>query len=114
MKVLNYKLFISKLLKNNTLIVNTVLLILVCFMIFLLLNKGLRWVYIPYSIFPKNFEIKENEVKNKKKEKHKYMFNNEDYNLYPSWAEGKYEQTTNNQQQATTNNNQQQATTNNK
>ena len=110
MKVLNYKLFINKLLKNNTLIINTILLILVCLMIFLLLNKGLRWVYVPYSIFPKNFEINEKEMKKEKKEKHKYMFNNEDYNLHPSWAEGNYEQTTNNQPQTTNN---QQPTKNN-
>ena len=49
-------------------------------------------------------------MKKEKKEKHKYMFNNEDYNLHPSWAEGNYEQTTNNQPQTTNN---QQPTKNN-
>ena len=101
MKVLNYnlltgKLLTGKLLKYNTLIVNSILFILLCFMVFLLYNQGLRWVYVPYSIFPKDFEINEMELKKEKKEKHKYMFNNEEYTLYPSWAEGQYEQTTNN------------------
>ena len=73
----------------------TILLAIILFSLFLIFNRGLEWVYIPYSIFPRNFEVTDKDLKTVKKKKENH-FNNQNYNLYPSWARGKYAQETNN------------------
>ena len=83
---------------NEGLMIKTVLLVIFVLLLFLLYNKGLRWVYIPKSIFPKEFEKTENNSENNEKSQlRNTFFNNKNYNLFPKWAVGKYKQVTNNE-----------------
>tara|TARA_B100001057_G_scaffold498186_1_gene604436 strand:- start:466 stop:744 length:279 start_codon:yes stop_codon:yes gene_type:complete len=83
---------------NEGLMIKTVLLVIFIFLLFLLYNQGLRWVYIPKSIFPRDFEKTENNSENNEKNQQKNnFFNNKKYSLFPKWAVGKYKQVTNNE-----------------
>ena len=82
------------------LILKVSIIILIIFLVFLLFN-GTDRIYVPYSIFPKEIDIKLDgdkleDEKDILKRSRENFFNNKDYDLHPLWSVGKYRQETNN------------------
>ena len=80
---------------NDSFIIKLSIIIVTVVLIFILINDTNN-VYIPYSIFPKNIDVKIDNKKNKIKMLKEDFFYNNNYKLQPSWAGGKYKQETNN------------------
>ena len=80
---------------TDSFIIKLSIIIIIMVLIFILINDTNN-VYIPYSIFPKNIDVKIDNKKNKIKMLKEDFFNNNNYKLEPSWAVGKYKQETNN------------------